>query len=161
MLDWLFSKRGEEGEFSLKVPLFYLAGLFSLFIVHSEGTSPHRSVCSRGGNNHPILYLYFLFIYIYNEVTESRRQNTLDLFPYAGLPLSGIHTRIITLPIRTDRFGVVRFLHSFIKLHFWSWFCSLLWCVIQNKVFCIAKEHFVFSLDSIAIVYGHDRNLSD
>lgn len=87
----------------LTVPFFYLTGLFShLFIVHSKNTSRPQSVCRQGANNHTILYLYSLFIYIANEVTQSVRQSMVDLFSYEGHRSSEtLSSRIITLPLRT------------------------------------------------------------
>lgn len=98
----------------LTVPFHCLTGLF---IFHSNCTSLQHSVCSKGTNNQSVLYLYSLFIYTVNEVTQSIKAD-----PFLQESLCHPH--------RNNYFAAVLFQITSTWIHLCY---SDIWCVTRKK----------------------------
>lgn len=99
----------------LTVPFHCLTGLF---IFHSNCTSLQHSVCSKGTNNQSVLYLYSLFIYTVNEVTQSIKAD-----PFLQESLCHPH--------RNNYFAAVLFQITSTWIHLCY---SDIWCVTRKKI---------------------------
>lgn len=106
----------------LTVPFHCLTGLF---IFHSNCTSFQHSVCSKGTNNQSVLYLYSLFIYTVNEVTQSIKAD-----PFLQESLCHPH--------RNNYFTAVLFQITSTWIHLCY---SDIWCVTRKKFSRVLHTH--------------------